>query len=138
MDHYLLKPIIFKKNSKKLEMKEKQEFLTAIGKFENLYIDAQNAKESKTNYFEKIVESDIASENFRFLIRHLKSRMTNLDNTAFVIERKLKLSRGTFQLKIDTTMTENSENLDKLMRKFSVISLMFSPLALITGMWGMN
>ena len=121
-----------------LKISEKIGFLKRIDVFENLYISAQNAKSSKEEYFEKIIESDMASLDFRFLIRHLKSRMKNLNNTAFVIERKLTLARSSFQMSIDTKMTENSEKLDKLMRQFSLISVMFLPLTIITGMWGMN
>jgi len=117
---------------------DKMEFLQKMDLFENHYISAQNAKESKHAYFEKIIESELVSLDFRYLIRHLQSRMTNLSNTTFVIERKLTLSRNTFQLGIDTTMAEYSKQLDKLMRKFTLISIMFVPLTIITGMWGMN
>ena len=103
-----------------------------------MYIAAQNAKSSKEQYFEKIIESETASEDFRFLIRHLSSRMVNLSNTTFVIERKLKLSQNTYQMSVDAKMTESSEKLDKLMRQFSLISVMFLPLTIISGMWGMN
>ena len=121
-----------------LNINEKIGFLKRIDAFENLYISTQNAKSSKEEYFEKIIESDMASLEFRFLIRHLKSRMRNLNNTTFIIERKLTLAKSSFQMSIDTKMTENSEKLDKLMRQFSLISVMFLPLTIITGMWGMN
>ena len=121
-----------------LDIHQKAEFLKRIDTFENLYISAQNAKSSKEEYFERTIESDMASLEFRFMIRHLKSRMRNLNNTAFVIERKLTLARSTFQMSIDSKMTENSDKLDKLMRQFSMISVMFLPLTVITGMWGMN
>ena len=121
-----------------LKISEKIGFLKRIDVFENLYISAQNAKSSKEEYFEKIIDSDMASLDFRFLIRHLKSRMKNLNNTAFVIERKLTLARSSFQMSIDTKMTENSEKLDKLMRQFSVFRLIFLPLSIITGLWVMK
>ena len=117
---------------------EEEEYLNKIDVFEDHYIAAQNAKGSKEQYFEKIIESEMASENFRYLIRHLSSRMLNLSNTTFVIENKLSLSRNTYQMAVDTKMTENSEKLDKLMRQFSLVSIMFLPLTIITGMWGMN
>ena len=106
----------------------KMKYLQRMDVFENHYIGAQNAKESKQNYFDKIIDSQLISIDFRYLIRHLKSRMTNLGMTTFVIERKLTLSRETFQLGIDTKMTEYSEKLDTLMRKFTLISVMFLPL----------
>ena len=121
-----------------LNINQKADFLKRIDVFENLYISAQNAKSSKEEYFDRIIESDMASLEFRFMVRHLKSRMRNLNNTAFVIERKLTLARSTFQMSIDSKMTENSDKLDKLMRQFSMISVMFLPLTVITGMWGMN
>ena len=124
--------------SKNLGVNEKKEFLQDMDIFENLYIGAVNAKGSKEKYFDKIIGLAKASSQFRFLIRHLKSRMTNLSNTTFVIERKIKIARNSFQMSIDTKMTENAEKLDKLMRQFSLISVMFLPLTVITGMWGMN
>ena len=39
---------------------------------------------------------------------------------------------------VDTKMTESSEKLDKLMRQFSIISIIFLPLTILTGTWGMN
>lgn len=124
--------------SKNLGVNEKKEFLQDMDVFENLYIGAVNAKGSKEKYFDKIVDLDKVSSQFRYLIRHLKSRMTNLSNTTFVIERKLTIARNSFQMSIDTKMTENAEKLDKLMRQFSLISVMFLPLTVITAMWGMN
>lgn len=106
--------------------------------FQNHYIGAQNAKESKRNYFKKIIQSELASLELRYLIRHLKSRMSNLHNTTVIIERKLELARNTFQTSIDANLTEYSRQLDQLMKKFSVVAVMFLPLTLISGMWGMN
>ena len=106
--------------------------------FQNHYIGAQNAKESKRNYFKKIIQSELASLELRYLIRHLKSRMLNLHNTTVIIERKLELARNTFQTSIDANLTEYSRQLDQLMKKFSVVAVMFLPLTLISGMWGMN
>ena len=123
--------------SRELTM-EDEDYHEKIDIFENMYIVAQNAKSSKEKYFGEIIESETASEDFRFLIRHLSSRMVNLNNTTFVIERKLKLSQNTYQMSIDTKMTESSEKLDKLMRQFSLISVIFLPLNVIAGIWGMN
>ena len=135
---YLLNEVWeIQEQSRELTMEE-EDYLHKIDVFENHYIAAQNAKSSKEQYFEKIIESEMASEDFRFLIRHLSSRMLNLSNTTFVIENKLSLSRNTYQMAVDTKMTENSEKLDKLMRQFSLVSIMFLPLTIITGMWGMN
>ena len=117
---------------------EEKEHLHNMDVFENLYIGVQNAKTSKENYFELIFESKMASQRFRYLIRHLKSRLTNLNNTAFVIEQKFKVARKSFQMSIDAKMNDNAERLDKLMRQFSLISVMFLPLSILTGMWGMN
>ena len=134
----LLKEVCeIQEQSRELTMEE-EDYLQKIDIFENMYIAAQNAKSSKEQYFEKIIESETASEDFRFLIRHLSSRMVNLSNTTFVIERKLKLSQNTYQMSVDAKMTESSEKLDKLMRQFSLISVMFLPLTVISGMWGMN
>lgn len=116
----------------------KLEFLQKIDLFQNLYISAQNAKESKRGYFKKIIDSELPSIEFRYLIRHLKSRMSNLHNTTVIIERKLELARNTFQTAIDANLTDYSRRLDQLMKKFSVIATMFLPLTLISGMWGMN
>ena len=126
-----------REQSKNMTIEEK-EFLNIVDVFENLYIGVQNAKNSKESYFEKIFESKLASKQFRNLIRHLKSRIINLSNTTFIIERKFTVARNTFQMSIDSKMSENAERLDKLMRQFSLISVMFLPLSLITGMWGMN
>ena len=126
-----------REQSKNMTIEEK-EFLHIVDVFENLYIGVQNAKNSKESYFEKIFESKLASKQFRNLIRHLKSRIINLSNTTFIIERKFTVARNTFQMSIDSKMSENAERLDKLMRQFSLISVMFLPLSLITGMWGMN
>jgi hypothetical protein len=117
---------------------DKLEFLAKMDVFQNHFIGAQNAKESKSDYFVKIIESQLASLEFRYLIRHLKSRMSNLHNTTVIIERKLELARTTFQTAIDANLTEYSKQLDQLMRKFSVVAVMFLPLQLISGMWGMN
>jgi hypothetical protein len=135
--HLLNEVCEIQEQSRELTMEE-EDYLHKIDVFENEYIAAQNAKGSKEQYFEKIIESEMASEDFRFLIRHLSSRMLNLSNTTFVIESKLSLSRNTYQMAVDTKMTENSEKLDKLMRQFSLVSIMFLPLTIITGMWGMN
>ena len=123
--------------SKNLTIEEK-EYLQKMDDFENIYIGVQNAKGSKELYFDSIFESKMASQKFKYLIRHLKSRITNLSNTTFVIERKLTVARKSFEMAIDTKMNDNAERLDKLMRQFSLISAMFLPLATITGMWGMN
>jgi len=64
--------------------------------------------------------------------------MTNLHNTTVIIERKLELARNTFQTAIDANLTDYSRQLDQLMKKFAVITTMFLPLQLISGMWGMN
>lgn len=106
--------------------------------FQNHFIGAQNAKESKEKFFNQIIESQLPSIEFRYLIRHLKSRMTNLHSTTVIIERKLELARGTFQTTIDANLTEYSKQLDQLMKKFTLVTILFIPLQLISGMWGMN
>lgn len=121
-----------------LGMNSKHEFLQKLDLFQNHYIGAQNAKESKQNYFDQIISSELPSIEFRFLIRHLKSRMSNLHNTTVIIERKLELSRGRFQANIDANLTDYSRQLDGLMKKFSVTAVIFIPLQLISGIWGMN
>lgn len=116
----------------------KLRFLRRMDVFENRFIGAQNAKESKRRFFKKIIQSQLPSIEFRYLVRHLKSRMANLHSTAVVIERKLELARNTFQTTIDANLTEYSRKLDQLMKKFTLVAVMFIPLQLISGMWGMN
>jgi len=127
-----------KVQSRKFSDLNKDEFLKKMEQFQNSFISAQNAKESKSTFFEKIIQSDLASIEFRFLIRHLTSRMSNLHNTTVIIERKLELARNTYQAKVDASLTEYSRQLDSLMKLFSSISILFLPLTLISGMWGMN
>lgn len=142
--------------STNLEEVNKLEFIQRMDTFQNHYIAAQNAKESKSAYFMKIIQSDLPSIEFRYvaspdlnistiinrlhryLIRHLTSRMSNLESTAKIIERKFELARNTFQTAIDANLTEYSKKLDQIMRKFAIAATMFIPLQLISGMWGMN
>mmetsp|Transcript_9913 Transcript_9913/g.11219 ORF Transcript_9913/g.11219 Transcript_9913/m.11219 type:complete len:120 (-) Transcript_9913:61-420(-) len=119
-------------------MDSKFEFLQKLDLFQNHYIGAQNAKESKRHYFEEIIKSELPSLDFRYLIRHLRSRMTNLHNTTVIIERKLELARNRFLASIDANISDYSRQLDSLMKKFAVIATIFLPLQLISGMWGMN
>lgn len=137
-NHLLSEVNAIQHQSNNLKKISKAEFIQKMDTFENHYIGAVYAKDSKAKYFEQIIGSNLASLEFRYLIRHLMSRMTNLNNTNFIIERKLLLARNTFQMTIDTNLTEASENVDKLMRKFSLISIIFLPLTVLTGMWGMN
>ena len=66
------------------------------------------------------------------------SRMSNLDNTESIIERKITLIKSNLNLKTNTELTEASVKLDKQMRVLSILNLMLLPLTVITGMWGMN
>jgi hypothetical protein len=129
---------IIQEQSRDLGMNSKYEFLQKLDLYQNHYIGAQNAKESKRNYFEEIIKSELPSLEFRYLIRHLKSRMSNLHNTTIIIERKLELARNRFQANIDANLSDYSRQLDSLMKKFSVVAVIFLPLQLISGMWGMN
>lgn len=124
--------------SRDLGINSKQEFLQKLDIFQNHYIGAQNAKESKKLYFDEIIKSELPSLDFRYLIRHLKSRMSNLNHTAFIIERRLELARNRFIASIDANISNYSRDLDGLMKKFAVIATIFLPLQLISGMWGMN
>jgi len=136
--HLLGEVNAIQEQSGNLGLENKMEFLAKMDLFENHYIQAQNAKDGKARFFEKIIESGTASLEFRYLIRHLMSRMSNLNNTTFIIERKLQLARNTFQLVIDTNLAEYSKQLDQQMRNFTLITIMCAPLTIITGMWGMN
>lgn len=51
--------------SRNLGVNSKLEFLQKMDIFQSLYIGAQNAKESKRNYFRKIIQSDLPSLEFR-------------------------------------------------------------------------
>ncbi|CAI2358831.1 unnamed protein product [Moneuplotes crassus] len=124
--------------SRNLGIDSKLEFLQKLDIFQNHYIGAQNEKESKKCYFEEIIKSELPSLEFRYLIRHLKSRMTNLNHTAFIIERRLEMARNRFVASIDASISNYSRGLDSLMKKFAVIATIFLPLQLISGMWGMN
>ena len=64
--------------------------------------------------------------------------MSNLDNTENIIERKIELTKSNFHLIIDTKTSDASSALNNQMRMFTLLSLMFLPLNVITGMWGMN
>ena len=113
-------------------------FLEKIDHVENHLINADNAKNSKSKFYEKIVNSGLASKELKYLIRHLVSRMSNLNNTESIIDRKLELTKSNFHLIIDTKTSDASTALNKQMRMFTLLSLMFLPLNVITGMWGMN
>lgn len=135
----LLKEVnVIKDQSRDLGVNSKLEFLQKIDLFQNLFISAQNAKDIKRTFFKKIIESELPSLEFRYLIRHLKSRMTNLHSTTVIIERKLELAKNTFQIGIDANLTNYSRQLDSIMKIFASIATMFLPLQLISGMWGMN
>ena len=124
--------------SRDLGVDSKFEFLQKMDMFQNHYIGAQNAKESKRRYFDDIIKSELPSLEFRYLIRHLKSRMGNLHNTTVIIERRLELARNRFLASIDANISNYSRDLDALMKKFAVIATLFLPLQLISGMLGMN
>ena len=135
----LLKEVeAIKQQSRNFGENSKLEFLQKIDLFQNYFISAQNSKESKRNFYKKIIHSELPSLEFRYLIRHLKSRMSNLHNTTIIIERKLELARNTFQASVDANLTNYSRQLDSLMKIFASIATMFLPLQLISGMWGMN
>ena len=51
--------------SRSLGINSKLEFVQRMDLFQNQYIAAQNAKESKRNYFKKIIQSDLPSLEFR-------------------------------------------------------------------------
>lgn len=139
INDYLLNEVnVIQEQSRHLGVNSKEEFSQKMDLFQNHYIGAQNAKESKSNFFGKIIKSQLPSLEFRYLIRHLISRMSNLHNTTIIIERKLELARNTFQAAVDTNLDAYSRQLDQLMKKYSVVAVMFLPLQLITGMWGMN
>ena len=123
---------------KEIDESNKIEFLSKIELVENHLINADNAKTSKSKYYEKIISSSLASVELRYLIRHLISRMSNLDNTENIIERKIELAKSNFHLIIDTKTSDASSALNNQMRMFTLLSLMFLPLNVITGMWGMN
>ena len=123
---------------KEIDESNKIEFLSKIELVENHLINADNAKTSKSKYYEKIISSSLASVELRYLIRHLISRMSNLDNTENIIERKIELTKSNFHLIIDTKTSDASSALNNQMRMFTLLSLMFLPLNVITGMWGMN
>ncbi|CAI2387741.1 unnamed protein product [Moneuplotes crassus] len=124
--------------SRNLGIDSKLEFLQKLDIFQNHYIGAKNAQESKKCYFEEIIKSELPSLEFRYLIRHLKSRMGNLNHTAFIIERRLELARNRFAASIDASISNYSRDLDSLMKKFAVIATIFLPLQLVSGMLGMN
>ena len=137
-DYLLTEVQVMQQQSKDFGVESKFEFLEKIDLFQNSYIGAQNDKESKRLYFEEIIKSELASLEFRYLIRHLKSRMTNLHSTTVIIERKLELARNRFLGSIEADTNKYSKDLDSRMKAFALIATVFLPLQLVSGMWGMN
>lgn len=117
---------------------KKKEFSKILDEFESRLMIAQNLGDSKRRYFVKLLDSELPTVEFRYLIRYLKSRMGNLYYKSVMIERELKLARNTFAVNLDADTNENSERLDYMMKIFASIATMFLPLQLISGMWGMN
>lgn len=76
VNEYLLTEVnAIQEQSSQLSPQEKPIFLKKMDSFQNYYISAQNAKESKSSFFSEIIRSDLPSRRFRHLIRHLISRM---------------------------------------------------------------
>ena len=123
---------------KSLNVQSKIDFVEKLELVENHLIKADHAKKSKSKFWDKIINSSLASINLRYLIRYLMSRMWNLDNTESIIERKIQLAKSSFHLIIDTKTSDASSALNNQMRMFTLISLMFLPLNVITGMWGIR
>ena len=114
------------------------DFLKRLETGQSTYMFVENFKQSKRNFCIKVLNAELPSLEFKYLVRHLKSRISNLHNATELIKYRLDLAASAFSTHADQELTEETNQLNNTMKVFGAVATMFLPVTLVGALFGMN
>ena len=114
------------------------DFLRCLERAKTTYMILNSIKQGKRKFCKKVLNADTPSLELKYLVRHLKSRLTNLHERTERIKYIIDMSEEAFSTRAEHTLTLESNRLNDTMKLFSAVAVIFMPLQTLAGLLGMN